>query len=377
MDIMHSILTTHYEIVTEHYIDKNKTKQKREIVVQHLLKESDFASLQDFRTYEKKVREIQTLLYNETSRKITDSTFQQIDTLFKFIFDSYAPGSFVKIDHARLDWLREHACIINEAHGYHRRMASESKFRQVFEDFVFSCRIGVGFTFSFYSNPKKQARYHESVKKYAIRSECETEEYKEYVRTQELFQSNPTQKLPNENPLRKGIPDHKIWVYINNCTCLACTEQYCCNTIGTRIAEIQSADGWLRTIVVSYCKGCGRVFLQQNQLKEYVKMFGNLLCEFITPTNTKFRLGDGFGASFSQDTILSRCGYTVNKALPIEERRNILNFILQTKKSSRSEIIEILQGFIRIRKNNKAMEDACRIWRSDIDYILSLSAKID
>ena len=53
-----------------------------------------------------------------------------------------------------------------------------------------------------------------------------------------------------------------------------------------------------------------------------------------------------------------------------------MRYLLETQKSSKHGIIELLNGFINLRKNRDNYEGACERWREDIDFISNYQLSI-
>ena len=73
--------------------------------------------------------------------------------------------------------------------------------------------------------------------------------------------------------------------------------------------------------------------------------------------------------NFAPDSILSRCGYTVQHGVSEAYRRAVLRYILDSGKATKREIIELITGFIDLREYNPMYDGACARWRSDIFYV--------
>ena len=71
--------------------------------------------------------------------------------------------------------------------------------------------------------------------------------------------------------------------------------------------------------------------------------------------------------NFQPDSILSRCGYSVKEGISQNYRQTVLAYILDSKKATKHEILEMISGFIRIRHNR--MPGACRRWEEDLLFV--------
>ena len=76
--------------------------------------------------------------------------------------------------------------------------------------------------------------------------------------------------------------------------------------------------------------------------------------------------------SWQNKSLLNMYGYSVDKnnGLSVQERHDILAFIIENDILSPNKIVNYLQGFISLRKNNRSMSAAIEKWREDISYVL-------
>ena len=113
---------------------------------------------------------------------------------------------------------------------------------------------------------------------------------------------------------------------------------------------------------VEYCSNCRKYFISKKILKRYEEKYGVLL--FPRKDCTIIRDNEYY---FATDTILSRWGYIAQlEKQNSNTRRAIINFLLETKKASKMELMKILSGFIEYRWH---CTKAIQIWKDDYDYI--------
>lgn len=158
-----------------------------------------------------------------------------------------------------------------------------------------------------------------------------------------------------------------ISIYAKKCHCHDCLKKYGRDPIKNRTAIVSTISGESIKVNVMFCRGCGKYYMNLTSFEEYRKRFGGLLSEFrYTEELTRKKKSN---LSFDQDSILSRCGYSVAEGISKEYRHAILRYILDSGKASKWEIITLLSGFIELREGRASLRPACFRWREDIFFV--------
>lgn len=162
-----------------------------------------------------------------------------------------------------------------------------------------------------------------------------------------------------------------IFVYKNVCHCIKCEQKYGVKTICDRQALVQTAKKQWVPIGIQYCQGCNKGFINQEILDSYNKRYGQILFERSYSDEEKVLLS---AKELAKDSVLSRCGYSVEKGIDKEYRQNVLAYVLDSKKATKDEVQELLSFFIRFHKQaNFASARQC--WREDLSFVVNY--KID
>lgn len=162
-----------------------------------------------------------------------------------------------------------------------------------------------------------------------------------------------------------------IFVYKNVCHCIKCEQKYGVKTICDRQALVQTPKMQWVPIGIQYCQGCNKGFINQEILDSYNKKYGQILFERSYSDEEKVLLS---AKKLAKDSVLSRCGYSVEKGIDKEYRQNVLAYVLDSKKATKDEVQELLSFFIRFHKQaNFASARQC--WREDLSFVVNY--KID
>lgn len=162
-----------------------------------------------------------------------------------------------------------------------------------------------------------------------------------------------------------------IFVYKNVCHCIKCEQKYGVKTICDRQALVQTLKKQWVPIGIQYCQGCNKGFINQEILDSYNKKYGQILFERSYSDEEKVLLS---AKGLAKDSVLSRCGYSVEKGIDKEYRQNVLAYVLDSKKATKDEVQELLSFFIRFHKQaNFASARQC--WREDLSFVVNY--KID
>lgn len=162
-----------------------------------------------------------------------------------------------------------------------------------------------------------------------------------------------------------------IFVYKNVCHCIKYEQKYGVKTICDRQALVQTLKKQWVPIGIQYCQGCNKGFINQEILDSYNKKYGQILFERSYSDEEKVLLS---AKGLAKDSVLSRCGYSVEKGIDKEYRQNVLAYVLDSKKATKDEVQELLSFFIRFHKQaNFASARQC--WREDLSFVVNY--KID
>lgn len=162
-----------------------------------------------------------------------------------------------------------------------------------------------------------------------------------------------------------------IFVYKNVCHCIKCEQKYGVKTICDRQALVQTPKKQWVPIGIQYCQGCNKGFINQEILDSYNKKYGQILFERSYSDEEKVLLS---AKGLAKDSVLSRCGYSVEKGIDKEYRQNVLAYVLDSKKATKDEVQELLSFFIRFHKQAN-FASACQCWREDLSFVVNY--KID
>lgn len=158
--------------------------------------------------------------------------------------------------------------------------------------------------------------------------------------------------------------DEKLLVYSEKCSCPSCRNKVGKDTIVDRSATVLTACGKRIDVTVQFCMSCGKYFMNYESFKAYEKKYGEL--------DLNILFDDGIceqnkNLGFSEDSILSRHGYSVKVGIPRSERQSVLCHILHEKIATKHEVIKLITQFIKI--NRHRFPDACRRWEEDIFFV--------
>ena len=120
-------------------------------------------------------------------------------------------------------------------------------------------------------------------------------------------------------------------------------------------------------INTNYCPQCRKYFIGHDEYVRYRQIYGVLLGN-IKITNGSFVQSE---TDLADESILHMCGYSVNQAdnLTSVERQGILQYLIDSKVSSKPEIIEYLNFFIKRNGKRQNMEEAVRRWNEDLRWV--------
>lgn len=125
-----------------------------------------------------------------------------------------------------------------------------------------------------------------------------------------------------------------------------------------------------------YCTRCNKYYMYEGTYQS-MKRIGYICCKVIKLSELKqFEGADKNNSlfdSWQSRSLLNLYGYTVdqNKNLTSKERHQILAFIIENNILPQYKIVNYIQGFIKLRKNNKNMRSAIDKWNEDMKYVLN------
>ena len=120
----------------------------------------------------------------------------------------------------------------------------------------------------------------------------------------------------------------------------------------------------------SYCNKCQLLFMHYEEYERFRLLYGlpNIQFRPMQSDQSPFDSWEDF-------SVLNLAGYTVNerKGLSDGERHDILRYLLENNIMQKHEIINYLNGFITLRKDNPSMESAIEKWENDLTFIRNFS----
>ena len=119
------------------------------------------------------------------------------------------------------------------------------------------------------------------------------------------------------------------------------------------------------------CEKC-KVYYIHEYIFQKIMTYGTPLCQVISEkqylNGSYLKMNPGM----AQKSLLKICGYSVNAAegLTDQDRQRILESIVENGIMTRHEIIQYLNYFITMRKNqSRDMSEAIRKWKKDINFV--------
>lgn len=140
--------------------------------------------------------------------------------------------------------------------------------------------------------------------------------------------------------------------------------------------KLEAVTGTLATVKgsvvhmnVNYCHECRRHFVSRSEYEHYRSLHGPLLGNITFQSDNDGETESEL--SLNEESPLMLCGYgvSVREGLTIRERRLLLANIMDRGILSKPRVMEYLQFFISWRENNPKMAEACKKWRSDLDWV--------
>lgn len=129
----------------------------------------------------------------------------------------------------------------------------------------------------------------------------------------------------------------------------------------------------IHTVPGHYCETCDKYYMLENIYRQ-LKTKGHIVCKVV---EMDFWSSKSNYMNLNQESVLHIMGYNVNVQtnLTKEQRRKIMELIVDEEILSIAEICSHLQWLINRNKNNKNFDDARVKWEEDCRYIESYKSK--
>lgn len=124
------------------------------------------------------------------------------------------------------------------------------------------------------------------------------------------------------------------------------------------------------------CPQCKRYYILQKAF-DRLKNKGALCCKVITRPGVQYDFMSRSALGLSDQSIYNSLGYNVNadEGLTPQERRAVLDFVIENGFRTQKETIGFLEGRINYNGRKRNMENAVAKWESDIDYLIRNKGK--
>lgn len=164
-----------------------------------------------------------------------------------------------------------------------------------------------------------------------------------------------------------GVNDFIVRTNIFSCS----NQNHTLKKVNAVVNVIENGKIVRRSFPGMYCVQCDKYFVYESTY-QMMKNYGYICCRVIKRSDLSMYSTNEFG-SWKQQSLLSVYGYSVekNRGLSIVERQNILAFLIENKILSITKIVDYLESFIALRKNNKNMALAISKWKTDINFVLN------
>lgn len=123
------------------------------------------------------------------------------------------------------------------------------------------------------------------------------------------------------------------------------------------------------------CKKC-KVFYIHEYIFQKILTYGTPLCQVISEKQYLNGSYLNMNPGMAQKSLLKICGYSVSatEGLTDQERQRILESIVENGIMTRHEIIQYLNYFISMRKNqSRDMSEAISKWKKDVFFVENMS----
>ena len=163
-------------------------------------------------------------------------------------------------------------------------------------------------------------------------------------------------------PVNLAIPENVLYVCKG---IVACKRNG--HTVESATGILIGRNGAVVKINTNYCPQCRKYFIGYDEYEHYRKIYGVLLGN-IKVTNGSFVQSE---TELAEESILRICGYSVNQTsnLSAADRQRILQYLIDSRISSKAEIINYLTYFIRRNGKRSNMDEAVRRWNEDLKWV--------
>ncbi len=164
----------------------------------------------------------------------------------------------------------------------------------------------------------------------------------------------------------------KIMLYSRKCHCYKCAKKFSQDTIVDCTAYVSTKRGNVMPVTAQYCSGCSTFFMNYEVFESYNRKYGGL--KFNCQLDRSY-IGRGTNIGFSDDSFLSRAGYSVKASVSQRKRQAILAELLDSGQATKWEITEKISEFIKLRRGNPDMANAIACWEEDIAFVADYNAQ--
>lgn len=166
----------------------------------------------------------------------------------------------------------------------------------------------------------------------------------------------------NTDPTNFAIPQNTLYVCKGLISCKRNN-----HTVEAVTGVLLGKNGEVIKLNTNYCPQCKKCFISYNEYMNYRRRYGALLGN-IKIANGSFITSE---SELAEESILHICGYSVNQSENLSkiERHAVLQYLIDSKVSSKPQIISYLDFFIRRNGKKPNMEEAVRRWTEDINWV--------
>ncbi|MCR5676425.1 MAG: hypothetical protein K6G13_00125 [Agathobacter sp.] len=185
----------------------------------------------------------------------------------------------------------------------------------------------------------------------------------------------PIDDEESEEPREEEIDFRKFVIHSDMSSCNR--KGHDCEEINARIYVFSSSAGMQEYVIDAYyCEDCKAYYISES-VYNALKQKGNLMCQVFTPQSfEEYKKESNYGANFLPEGILHIAGYNVGQAdnLSADERRKILEYIMESGLLKKNEILFRLNEFIKSKESIPNMELAVSKWKADRDWLRGYSS---
>lgn len=172
--------------------------------------------------------------------------------------------------------------------------------------------------------------------------------------------------VENQIVFNSDIPafssDNIMYVYRGN---------ICCHRIH-HLAEVRvslKADEKKYKYYAEYCYECNKFLIKYSDYESYLRAFK------LFPGKVKMLHNDDFEMAEYSPLMLN--GYSTKQELGLSkaERQKILAFVINHGILAKRQVLDYIERFIKMHKNNKKDEEPVRKWKEDKQFVLDFSER--